>query len=169
MSGHARRRRSSVPSLFGLTDPGSRRWRGTVSGSVEAVAAQLVEVLVDVAGSDGQHNVVVTLERTGCYCQVIVDPVDGAWVEAQSNRFIADHAAQMTARQQVALADLGFEPADDEVPNHHVWVEPPVPWEKVAALLVDALVAAYGFVDGDVLHVAVHPHVRVAWPSGYLR
>lgn len=151
-------------SLFGLTDRGSRRWRATVgvgsSGGVGAVTRQLAEVLAGLADGEGQHNVVVTLERSGRYCQVVVDPLDGAWVEAQADRFVADPTQRMDPGQAAALGDLGFAAPDGRVPNHHCVFEPPVAWADVAALMVAAQIRAFGLGDDDHLTVKVFPHVR---------
>lgn len=127
------------------------------AGGVELMAPALARKLAEVATRGERHIVGVVLEGTGWhYTQCLIDP-DRTWVEAVSNDYIEPAELRLDADQEAVLAALGFEPPDDESPNHHRVFDHPVPWSLVAELLTIPIVAVYGAGHHERVRVDVTP------------
>jgi len=128
------------------------------AGGIALMAPALSRKLVEVATRDERYIVILYLD--GCewyYTQCLVDPDDGAWVEAVSNTYIEPEELRLDAGQETTLATLGFEPPGEFSPNHHRLVTHPVPWSYVADLLTIPLVTVYGADRSRLVHVLIGP------------
>ena len=151
-------------SLFGTTPPGTLTETFTLqvegAGGFDLVAGALGRRLDLLSTVPGQHNVVLELSGPGNhYVQAIIDPADGAWIEAVSNEFITDQRLRLDDAQELTLVELGFSPPA-ESPNFFQHVPQPVDWFVVAELVVGTLRHVYGATDTDELVLSIYPHHR---------
>lgn len=139
------------------------------AGGAAVMASALSRKLAKVATRGERYIVIVALEDHGWhYTQCMIDP-DGACIEAVSNEYIEPAELRLGLEQESILADLGFEPPDDDSPNHHREMEHPVAWDVVADLLTIPLVAVYGADRHDRVRVEVFPgfdHMIARPPTG---
>lgn len=150
------------------TDPlrGASRVDGTFTlrpaggGGFPAVAEALARKLRVLAVFPERRAVIVALAgdgRPNHYTQTLVDIEAGAWVEAASNAFI-EPEHRLDDDQHRLLALFGFEPPDDEwSENHHLMLDPPVDWARVAWLLIGTLEDVYGVTANDELVIRIFP------------
>lgn len=151
---------STEPSLFDATDGGDVWEDHTLSlragGGPEAYAGALARRLARLERSAGKHvDAVEVDDGSGRYVQLMVDEVDGCWLEAVSNHYL-EPPWRLSEAAEGRLRELGL--ADpDESPNHHLYLPPPVPWDAVAELVVRALVEVYGAGPDDPIRFQIYP------------
>jgi hypothetical protein len=164
-SGHPDNEREAG-SLFATTDPGvvQEDFRVTPAGAggFENVVQALARKFEWLARLPGQHNVVMEIStgNRNYYVQCIVDEVDGLWMEAVSNAYIATPPDQLDDERMNMLAELGFAAPDDTCTNFNLHLPRPVDWPNAAALLVDTLRTVYRASLDDELTLRIYPHLR---------
>ena len=153
------------PPAFATTPPGrvvaSFEVPIGAAGGLAVATSALARKLAWLACEPGQHDVIVDSPDVAWgYTQCLVDPAEGAWAEAMSNRFITDAGARLGRHQLATLISLGFNPPDDDVPNHWCVHPLPVEWTIVAAQLTIPMASVYGLGPHDALTVQISPHIR---------
>jgi len=136
------------------------------AGGIALMASALSRKLVEVASRCEPYIVILHLD--GCesyFTQCLVDPDDGAYVEAVSNTYIEPEEFRLDTDQETTLAALGFEPPGEFSPNHHRLIAHPVPWSYVADLLTIPLVTVYGADRSRLVHVLIGPGFEQLEPA----
>ncbi len=137
----------------------SFRLRPASAGGFDAVELALTRKLVRLATRPERLAVVVNLlddRDANRFTQTLVDRVDGAWVEAASNKFITGDGNLLGPQQQRLLAIIGFDPPAPRYPNHFVLLDQPVDWARVAAMLIRPLEPVYGADPGEEIELKVY-------------
>jgi len=127
------------------------------AGGFEAIVAALTRKLATTAVPT--HIGMVGLypfEQPGRFTQCLVDVEMGAWAECVSNAYLADgdRPSDADVRQ---LHAVGFNPPDDEHPNHWFIQEPPVDWPFIAHLLVAPFGTVWPVRPNQVMELVVNP------------